>query len=338
LSRSKRTIAFVLVVVVSLAAAVAYVALAAAGGDSAGAGVTPGGGGGPSKVTVASGDTLVVDLDRTDPAHYGRVAVVRTADPTGSRTVAPLACERVYFASGRGLCLTKSSDAGTAYQAEVFDDHFRVLHTLPVAGIPSRTRVSADGRYGATTTFVSGHSYGAPGKFSTQTLLIDLSSGKTIADLEQFTVGMNGSTIDRPDFNFWGVTFDHTDSNRFYATLATAGKTYLVRGDISGRSVEVLHENVECPSLSPDGTRIGYKKLVSLAAGSPPVWQLYVLDLKTMTETRLAETAVVDDQVEWLDNDHLIYGVDENLHVVSADGTGSAATFIAGASSPAVVG
>src|SRR4029078_3442237 len=126
-----------------------------------------------------------------------RLADAAAADHTGPRTVAPLACERVSFASGRGLCLTKSSDAGTAYQAEVFDDHFRVLHTLPVAGIPSRTRVSADGRYGATTTFVSGHSYGAPGKFSTQTLLIDLSSGKTIADLAQFTGGMKGPTIER---------------------------------------------------------------------------------------------------------------------------------------------
>ena len=38
----------------------------------------------------------------------------------------------------------------------------------------------------------------------------------------------------RADFNFWGVTFAR-DGNRFYATLGTGGKTYLVEGDVAAR-------------------------------------------------------------------------------------------------------
>ena len=36
----------------------------------------------------------------------------------------------------------------------------------------------------------------------------------------------------------------------------------------------------------------------------------------------LAETRSIDDQIEWLDDDHLIYGDKERTWVVNADGTG----------------
>ncbi|GGO28545.1 TolB-like translocation protein [Microbispora bryophytorum] len=56
---------------------------------------------------------------------------------------------------------------------------------------------------------------------------------------------------------------------------------------------------MECPSLSPDGTRIAFKKR---AAGLPEdaPWRLYVLDLRTMRETPVAERRGVDDQAVWL--------------------------------------
>ena len=41
-------------------------------------------------------------------------------------------------------------------------------------GMPSRARVSPDGRYGAVTLFVTGHAYADRGTFSTQTTLIDM--------------------------------------------------------------------------------------------------------------------------------------------------------------------
>ena len=76
----------------------------------------------------------------------------------------------------------------------------------------------------------------------------------------------------------------------------------------------MIHENVECPSLSPDGTRIAYKKRTG--SSSTP-WHLTVLDLATMRETPLAETRSVDDQVEWLDDDHVLYGVDGAIWAVA---------------------
>ena len=81
---------------------------------------------------------------------------------------------------------------------------------------------------------------------------------------------------------------------------ATKATTYLVRGDLGLRKLTVLHENVECPSLSPDNRRIAYKRRVG---PQPEAWRLYILDLATMTERPIAaETRFIDDQAEWLDN------------------------------------
>ena len=95
----------------------------------------------------------------------------------------------------------------------------------------------------------------------------------------------------------------------------------------------MIHENVECPSLSPDGTRIGFKKLV----GSPALWRFHVLDLRTGRETALAEVHPVDDQLEWLDNKTLLYGSNEGVWAVPADGSGAPRQYLAEADSPSVV-
>ena len=72
------------------------------------------------------------------------------------------------------------------------------------------------------------------------------------------------------------------DGDTFYATLATAGKTHLIKGSLRNRRARTLRSNVECPSLSPDGTRVAYKKRVG--TGDNP-WRLHVLDLATMRDT-----------------------------------------------------
>ena len=99
------------------------------------------------------------------------------------------------------------------------------------------------------TVFVTGHSY-ADGTFSTHTTIVDGTSGDELADMESFAVYRDGERIQSPDFNFWGVTFAR-DSNKIYATLGTAGKTYLVEGNVRERRFDVLRDTVECPSLSP---------------------------------------------------------------------------------------
>jgi hypothetical protein len=251
----------------------------------------------------------------------------------GAPTVTPLECTRVYYAAGHGLCLARDRSLAAGYKAEIFDSTLRVHDSVDLPGLASRARVSPDGRYGAATMFVSGDSYAAAGSFSTRTTLIDLASGSRIGDLEQFTVTRGGRQVTAVDVNYWGVTFA-PDSDRFYATMATGGKTYLIEGSIRGRTAHTLHENVECPSLSPDGTRIAYKKRTG--SGSNP-WHLTVLDLKTMRETPLAEARSVDDQAEWLDDQHVLYAVDGAVWSVPADGTGRPSRYIAGAGSPSVV-
>jgi hypothetical protein len=262
----------------------------------------------------------------------GQLRVARLGESSAA-ALAPLSCDRVHFAGSSGLCLAPGGGFAAGYRAKVFGADFRVRHEIDVAGIPSRARVSPDGRYGAVTLFVTGHSYAAEGAFSTETTLIDLARGRRIAELEEFTVTRAGRQVTAVDVNFWGVTFAR-DSDRFYATMATGGSTYLIEGSVSARTAHVLHENVECPSLSPDGTRIAYKRRTG-SSGRP--WRLTVLDLSTMRETPLAERRSVDDQAEWLDDEHVLYGMDGEISVVRADGRGRPRRFAAGAGSPAVL-
>lgn len=212
----------------------------------------------------------------------------------------PLRCERVHFAAGTGICLAAERRAITTYEAHIFGPDLEVRHTLPLVGAPSRTRLSPDGRLAAVTVFVAGDSYNAKG-FSTRTKLLDTKTGQIITDLEEFSVSKAGAAFKAIDFNFWGVTFA-ADSNRFYATLRSGGTNYLVEGDVEARTARVLRDGIECPSISPDNTRLVYK-----APGTTTLWRLHVLDLATLRDTPLAETRNVDDQVEWLDNDRIAY-------------------------------
>jgi Tol biopolymer transport system component len=172
-------------------------------------------------------------------------------------------------------------------------------------GFPSRVRVSPDGRYGAVTTFVRGDSYATANTYSTRTDVIDMHTGKILFDLSQLQVSKGGRVFNAPNFNFWGVTFS-TDDKTFYATLGTGNTTYLIRGNIQTRRASVVTSNVECPSLSPDGKEIAFKRRLS---GPTVRWRISVLDLATGKIHPLAETRSVDDQVEWLDNSTVLYGV-----------------------------
>ena len=64
-------------------------------------------------------------------------------------------------------------------------------------------------------------------------------------------------------------------------------------------------------------------------------WRLHTLDVATRRDTPLAERRSVDDQVEWLDNDRLVYGVEEQVWSVAANGTGKPRLLVADADSPA---
>jgi hypothetical protein len=291
------------------------------------------GGAGAKMLTKAEADKrpVLVYRDKTGDVDVATLSATAAAgaDQTGMR------CDRVTFgAAGEGLCVTRGGGFAAGYRAEIFDAGLKVRHSIKVEGIPSRARVSRDGRYGSVTQFVTGHSYAAAGTFSTQTTLIDLRRGVALGNLEDFTTTLDDHQITAVDVNYWGVTFDPRDSDRFYATVATGGHTYLMEGSVSQRTAHTLHENVECPSLSPDGTRIAYKKRVGPTAAP---WRLTVLDLATGRETSLAEKRSVDDQVEWLDDGNVLYGVSGAIWTAKADGGGSPRRFVGGAGSPAVV-
>ena len=66
-----------------------------------------------------------------------------------------------------------------------------------MAGIPSRARISPDGRWGGVTAFVVGHAYAAPGQFSTATTIIDLRAGKVVGDLEKDFMVTDDGKLDR---------------------------------------------------------------------------------------------------------------------------------------------
>jgi hypothetical protein len=271
---------------------------------------------------------------------YRRVAVAPLDALDGPRYLTALQCQRVYVAASQGLCLGNNYLGGiiSAYNAYSFDEAFQVGHTYDQAGLPSRVRLSPDGRLGAMTVFVAGHSYADAG-FSTQTTLVDTGAGAPIADLEQFRVVRDGEPFQAADFNFWGVTFAR-DGNRFYATLGTAGRTYLVEGDLAERQARVLRENVECPSLSPDNTHLAFKKRVN---ANPRDWRLTVLDLRSMQESSVGEARSVDDQAEWLDDQHLLYTVQDegtigtSIWEATLGGAAAPRMLLPQAMSPAVV-
>lgn len=261
----------------------------------------------------------------------GVLSVVSRTDPAGPREITEQRCDRAYAAGGTISCL-RPAGALKAGELAVLDSGLNVVRTVPLTGFPNRTRVSASGRMVGWTLFVDGHSYAANG-FSTSTGILDVRTGTVVQSLEEFAVD-GGAGGDR---NFWGVTFT-ADDNRFYATMSTGGHRYLVEGDFARRTVKPLVDNVECPSLSPDGTKIAYKAAVD---GDPQQgWRISVMDLATRAITPLAETRSVDDQPAWLDSSTIAYGMQRpdgtnDVWSVPADGTGTPAVLVPEANSPA---
>jgi hypothetical protein len=308
-------------VVVCLLVGGGYVAIAALEPDETTTDARP-----EATAVLAHTDLMVRAVDSSNPRLNGRVYVVDGGKV--QRRSEDLACERVYYAGGAGICMGVAP-SGVDYDAEIFDSQLRPQHKIALTGFPSRARVSADGRYGAMTVFVSGDSYlESSSAFSTRTTIVDMKSGKQLGQLEQFDVSKDGKPFDAIDFNFWGITFA-ADPNRFYATLGTGDHHYLVEGDVRARSLRVLRDGVECPSLSPDGKQIAFKSLIDESH-----WRLRVLDLATLEDHAVDETRSIDDQVEWLDANTLAYSDGHNVYTAPADGSGSAQILVRDATSP----
>ncbi len=191
--------------------------------------------------------------------------------------------------------------------------------------------MSPDGRYGSVTAFDLGHSYAELGAFSTRATLIDLENGRSLGNLEDFAVTRNGRALRLARLQLLGRHVRARQQPLLRDAAHAAGRSTSWPATSARGGCASSQESVECPSLSPDETRIAFKKR------SPIGWRLHVLDLATGRETRLSERRSVDDQVEWLDDATILYGLANDIWRVRADGTGRPRLYLADARSPAVV-
>jgi hypothetical protein len=319
----------------AVAAAVAFVVLGAAAfgyvrftadreGDKARAAATDSGlpeladaspapagtGVGGTAPTPTTATPAMFTINRSPGDRYGMVARIGS-----DGTVAPLGdfrCERVHTGGDTGVCLVPSPEqiAGAltlgleSGELIIFDANTGAVRTRhPVAGRPSRLRVSADGRYAGYTAFVTGHSYAvASTLFSTNPVIVDTLSG-VHRNIENFLfTDESGRLIDDPTRNFWGISFAPDDSDTFYAALGIGDTNWIVRGSVSGQNGEVIAEGLMCPSASPDG-----RHLVARAQGSESRYT--IVDLETGERHLLAEQEIVDDQAEWIDDHTVAYAI-----------------------------
>ena len=148
-----RKIGFAVIAILCVVASVGYVYNAAFRDQVRRTGPLTGGFGAGGNELVLD-DTVVLFENRTGNAEMGQVVAVRKGGNGWPRHLLPLRCLRLHFAAGNGICLAEDPDLPSGFAAYLFDASFAGNVKIALNGIPSRTRVSPDGRYGASTVFV----------------------------------------------------------------------------------------------------------------------------------------------------------------------------------------
>ncbi|MCJ1705815.1 hypothetical protein [Rathayibacter sp. VKM Ac-2926] len=102
-----------------------------------------------------------------------------------------------------------------------------------------------------------------------------------------------------------------------------------------------IHDTAECPSISPDETRVAYKKDVEHGV---PNWRISILDRSSGDETMLPKERSVDNQVVLLHDGTLLHGLpregaasDTDVWSIAADVSGDAKLLFGHAWPPPVV-
>ena len=263
---------------------------------------------------------------------YAHVALIPLDAPGGMRVDTDLECERVSFAGGTGICLAAEHGADTRYYASLFGMDFRPYQRINLDGPPTYASVSIDGRLAAATVLLEPKSEENEQPPS-RTIIVNTETGQPVADLDSFSVVRDGVPVSHEALDLWGVTFK-SDGDGFFASLRLGADIYLVEGSLLDAKLIVRQQAVSAPSLSPDGTRIAYDRLVS---SDGPTWRFHVLDLATGMDAELAERQSVDDQMAWLDTDRVLYGLTSDTWSLNSDGTGEPQPFLFDGLSASVV-
>jgi hypothetical protein len=249
---------------------------------------------------------------------YGRVALL-PLHPDSAPVVSALSCSRVHYARGHGLCAAQEGTGNSvAHVVYTFDRTMNRGHRIPLDGIPTRLRVAPNGRLGAITTYAEEET-AAGERLTTRTRIVDMSSGAHVADLHGFRVE-NLNVAPEALIDITGAAFER-DGDRFFATLAVESERYLMAGSLNERRLSAVKQGVSIEALSPNGRRLAVKRLLP----DRGFWQVAVIDLASWSEVDLAQgPRSVDDQVEWLDDHHVLYhdadGESTALWMLPADG------------------
>jgi hypothetical protein len=258
----------------------------------------------------------------SDTAHQSVDLV--TLDPTSLRPTArgvlpDVGCARLHGSNNGSLvCIgnqVKQADGQWAYRQ--LNSRFMAADAKQV--IPyeyndsregfSRARISNDGTLTAWTNFIYGGGYQDAGmaNFVTATYVGQIVNGKGIASNIATWVLLNkGSRTSEPDLKYWGITYhphNTATQQQFLVTAFFQGKPHLAQGDMATKTMTVIAEGVECPSYSPDGKRIAFKKRIDSTH-----WAVAIMDLASKKETVFKDLGYsVDDQIDWLNDNTLIY-------------------------------
>lgn len=244
----------------------------------------------PSQITLAF-------INRVPGDEYGFVGYI---DPAGERHITQLECVRLDLNDEIGLCLSATAGIGGTGRGIIVDPSLSPMTRFGV-NEPSRAAVSPDGTVVAWTGFSLGHSYLDVGEFATTTQLISVDRAIGANLEEVFTTYRDDVIVEDIERNYWGVTF--VDSDHFFATLGTVEGTSIVEGRVSTSRIDVVFDNATCPEVSPDGSTIVAKERRG------DMFQLVAIDVATGSRRDLGETRSVDDQVEWADDDTILYAL-----------------------------
>lgn len=251
----------------------------------------------------------LVFVSRVPGDDYGTLGAIGS---DGARRSYDLECARAYASGGVLLCLESAGmfvPAGTAKLRSVSDETFPEIWQRP-SGLPSRARVTPDGSQLAFTGFVAGHSYLQIGEFSTETIVGTPTSRGIRA--EHLGVTSDEPRFEAIDGNWWGVSFE-PGAGSALLTYGTGPSIEIMRADLATQTVAPLGIEGGCPSVSPSGRYVVVKR-PDPRIDAPLALILH--DLETGEEQLVNETRFVDDQVEWLDDDTILYALPRDNELI----------------------